>query len=244
MYSHLLLADMDDILKVVATIVFVVLSGLGQLMASRDKGKKARPKARDVGGGNRPAPGAGPAGPKQDALRREVDDFLRKARGEGAGRRPAQQSRPAASRPSAAPPVESSQRRRPPLSSPLSDTSQGRTPAQRPAAQHGAPQRAHESVAQHVQSHLGSHPITEHSSHLAEDIGQADERMEAHLRERFSHKLGSLAHEEEAVIQLVDDGSIAADLVRTLTQPRGVQQLILANEILRRPEDRWVRGSG
>lgn len=236
--SYLLLADVDDVLKVVATIVFVVLSGLGQLLASRDKGKKVKPKVRGANPGNRPrAPGAGPAGPQQDALRREVEDFLRKARGDGDRPQPVAQQRPGQPRPirggsaGAGRGGDTAPRSRPPLREPAASASP-------PELQH-----PRESVAQHVKTHLGSHPVTEHSSHLAETIGLADERMEEHLRAKFSHKLGSLDQSAEPAVQVAVSSPVVAELMATLTRPGGARQLILANEILRRPEERWTHGS-
>lgn len=241
MQSLLILADIDDILKVIIPIIFVVMSGLSQLAANREKGK--RPKVKPA---PRPAPGAGPAGPPQDALRKEVEDFLRKARGGGeqpAKPRPAVgQQRPAQTRPGSG--RDAPQPARPPLRAPLGSDKPQRDRSQRPAARRPAqPQQQpqHETVADHVRTHIGSHPVTEHSTHLAESIGLADERMEEHLREKFSHKLGSLEQSVEA-IQAEAPSPMIAELIGTLTRPGGARQLILANEILRRPEERWSRG--
>ena len=243
--SHFLLAaNMQDILQVVVPIIFVILSGLGSLLGARaEKAKGAKPKVRGPQGGVRPAaPGAGPAGPPQDALRREVEEFLRKARGQAPQQQPRPvQQRPAArspARPGAAKPVEPVQRSRPPLREPLSTVTPRRPQQLKPPAEVEQP---HESVAQHVRTHLGEHPVTEHARHLAEGIGQADERMEEHLRERFTHKVGTLAQSVDANVKVSAHSPMIAELLTTLTRPGGARQLILASEILRRPEERWSR---
>ena len=85
--------------------------------------------------------------------------------------------------------------------------------------------------------HLSTLDIAEQTSHLGEEISQADENLEAHLQEAFSGQLGSLQHREREV---ADGGPTIAEEIRELiSTPTGMRQMIVANEILRRPIDRW-----
>ena len=83
---------------------------------------------------------------------------------------------------------------------------------------------------------MGSREIGQHAEHLANDLSQTDERVEARLHQQFDHSLGRLEHKEtlqlEASVELVDEIS------QMLAKPEGIRQMILANEILRRPDFR------
>ena len=73
-------------------------------------------------------------------------------------------------------------------------------------------------------------------SHLATEISLADEKMQAHLESTFDHRLGSLQQREVAPTRRVTGSPIAESVVKMLRDPQGIQQMIVANEILRRPE--------
>jgi len=94
------------------------------------------------------------------------------------------------------------------------------------------------TIGEHVAEHLGGvQAIATHAQSLGADVAQADERMEAHLQEKFTHRLGALAHQEAPTPVVVS--STAKDLLKLLSQPGGAKTMIVANEILRRPEERW-----
>ncbi|MEZ6118931.1 MAG: hypothetical protein R3C28_20505 [Pirellulaceae bacterium] len=102
--------------------------------------------------------------------------------------------------------------------------------------------RAGESVASHVQQHR-----------LGETIDHSDERLEGHLHDVFEHRLGSLASEKSTF--QISEGTdanawdyestqtasyITGQDIRNLFQsPDDIRKIIVANEILRRPTDRW-----
>ncbi|QDS89785.1 hypothetical protein EC9_39850 [Rosistilla ulvae] len=78
------------------------------------------------------------------------------------------------------------------------------------------------------------------ADHLANTVGQADDKMEAHIQKVFDHQVGRLASEpSEPVIHSVVDDDIAKTLISLLQTPQGVQQAFLLREIIDRPEHRW-----
>jgi hypothetical protein len=86
----------------------------------------------------------------------------------------------------------------------------------------------------------GVKAIAQQADALGDDVALADERMEAHLHSRFDHKLGTLMPEASVVSKQVSQANDATKEFRELLmRPGGMRQLIIANEILRRPEERW-----
>ncbi len=146
-------------------------------------------------------------------------------------------------------------------------------PPQRPAPQQQMPQRpapqeiqylqpeivdaeiieadpfpSHENVAQHVTRHMDMREFTERASHLGEEVGLADDNLEARLHSTFDHDLGKLAkgdtatddfHQSQSQAAKTAARSAAANLAAMLTQPQNLRQAIILSEILGRPEDRW-----
>ena len=91
------------------------------------------------------------------------------------------------------------------------------------------------SVAEHVATHVGEHSrnIGQHAEHLVDELAQTDERVEARLHQKFSHSVGRLQHEE--VAERDTSSGISHEISQMLAKPEGMRQLIIANEILRRP---------
>ena len=112
------------------------------------------------------------------------------------------------------------------------------SPAETPSnASDKADELRRENVEQHVARHLSTKEYDERAEHLGERVALADDRLEARLEQTFEHQLGRLSHSEEIVQEV---GPSVADEVRELlSKPQGMRQLIVANEILRRPEERW-----
>ncbi|MEQ8209833.1 MAG: hypothetical protein RH917_08365 [Lacipirellulaceae bacterium] len=247
-----------DAFESILGIVILVMAGLSQLLANRNPQGKPKPNRP-----NRvPRPqGAGGGGGGDEKLRQEVEDFLKRARGEA----PAEQPRPPAEpvlleevpqrKPIAERQAErerqmrrerANQPRRPQQeparrpNAPQRPTSQRQTPERKsPPRQQPSrvdPIRRGETVAEHVATHIDSHLDTaERVSHLGEEVGYADERLEEHLRTKFDHKLGSLERKPEEAKQVAAP-TAAEEVVDLLTRPGGMQQVIIANEILKRPE--------
>jgi len=232
--------------EIAVGVVFFVLYGIGQLLGAREEAqkKKARPLRPKPQLPQAPQPGALGGPPNQaDPLRAEVEEFLRRAQGKPAGQqRPAQpkpvrpqrqraaQQQPLEPRPIESRPIEGAQREA------TSRPSQPARPPQ-PARPAQLVDLRRESVVEHVARHVNTLDIKEHTSHLGEEVALADDHLEAHLQETFSGQLGSLQHREREVVE--QGPSIAEEIRNLISQPTGMRQLIVAHEILRRPEDRW-----
>lgn len=257
--SLLLLADLVEVLQSLIPIIFVILYGIAHLVGALQQEKKrskAKPRPQpapaELASGNRP--GVNPAGKPEnleDSLRREVEEFLKRAQGQ-----PQQQ-------PAKAPQARPPQRNQP---RPLTDRGQQRPlrPPER-SIEPAKPRRLVETVAvgtsaapneplpsllgappaptgstRHIGDPLRTQPLTQHAQSLGADIAQADERMEEHLRQTFVHPVGTLAARRQAAAHQQAASSPAAQEIRNLlTRPGGIQQLVVASEILRRPGERW-----
>lgn len=104
-----------------------------------------------------------------------------------------------------------------------------------------------DNVAQHVTQHLDTGGFDQRAAHLGEEVGLADDHLEAHLHEQFDHRIGSLqdtsadAARETAdaaaskILKDVPAGQIAA----LLRSPQSIRQAIILSEVLRRPDERW-----
>lgn len=170
-------------------------------------------------GGRQPArrvPPPDPAGqPNRNALEGEIEDFLRRAIGWD--------------QPAAAEVVEPEIVEAEPAIRTLTNTPTDSI-------------RTGESVAAHVQQHR-----------LGETIDHSDERLEDRLHDVFDHRLGSLTPEKTT--SQISEGTdanawdydsvqatstITGQDIRNLFQsPDDLRKIIVANEILRRPTDRW-----
>jgi hypothetical protein len=158
-------------------------------------------------------PDAPPPPPRtlEDKLRSEVEEFLRQVQGD-----------------------------EPKLSPPQRSVSAPRTlvvkaaPAPREAA---ALEPAYESVQQHVAKHISTADIAQHTAMLGAEVGQSDERLQSHLQEKFQHQVGALEPRQGATQSpRRPPNTAAAELAQLLRSPGGVRQMIVASEILRRPE--------
>jgi hypothetical protein len=258
---YLPLADVGDVLQGLAPIIFVILYGIAHLVGSfQQEKKKAPPRPRpappqEFGGVQRAGGAAGGNQPTlEETLRREVEEFLRRAQGQNPQQAKNQPQRPAQRAPQRTiqtparggrqseqrpkppvPPRRLVQARQPepaaPLSRPLSE--------QQPQPSY-APAPLGAGVAQHVAEHLrGTQELAQHAQHLGAEVAQADERMQEHLRQKFVHPIGTLAPGTTSVERRLAGTPASRELRELLARPGGVRQLIIANEILRRPEERW-----
>lgn len=103
--------------------------------------------------------------------------------------------------------------------------------------------RPGESVSAHVDRHIKSKPLSERAKQrvgegarqLGAEVGQADERLEQRLHEKFDHSVGTLgsrvADEQDEMIP-----ASGLELLKLLTSPRSMRQAILLAEILKRPD--------
>ena len=242
----LLAADLIDILARGIPIILFVLWLIGQAISERQKQGKAAPRqaARPVA----PQPKR-----EKSEIEDEIDAFLRRA-SEKKGQKQEQRGRDEtvilvppkqeARRPQEVSLQRGERTRR-------AQTTIGRPRPQPAAAQQQAAAAPRPSVPRPavVQENrplrgptIGSlRPLEDtgaygSTSQLAVEISLADEKMQAHLESVFDHRLGTLQHREVAPTRRVTGSPIAESVVKMLRDPQGVQQLIVANEILRRPE--------
>lgn len=170
---------------------------------------------------------------QEDALRSEVEEFLRRAQG-----KPPQQAPIRAEQPPKRPApqrAEPHEQTRTLVSKEQRAASQGQSTRSRQTPSERRNLRE-EGVAEHVAKHLDTQDIAAHSNALGEQVGMADERLESHLQEKFDHELGQLKHRETPADAKSPADDFASELVAMLREPEGMRKLIIANEILRRPE--------
>ena len=258
---HLPLADLAETLRVVMPIIFVVIYGVAHLVGALQQEKKKRlprPPQRDpmeleLGRPERPAvdvpaPAAGQPASLEETLRREVEEFLKRAQGEP--RNQPQAKRPASpqrQRPTAAPqkPRQPQQPAEPPtrrlVDDPKSVTS--RKPSEPPleVIRTGPPTGA--AVDAYVAEQMrGVAAIGQHAQRLGEEVAQADDRIQAQLQQKFDHRVGTLTPVSASTVvpaSAAAASSAAREFRELLARPGGMRQIVIANEILRRPEERW-----
>ncbi len=226
--------------QVVFAIIVFVLYSIGQWVSAREQAKKQPAQPRQArrpqvpqggplkGQGlerQRPvgeAPGAG-QGNQEEALRREVEDFLRRAQG-----KPPRQEQPARLQPKPQPKKQPSRL--------VAEQAESRKPALSSESSQLTSNLRREGVAEHVTSHLSSQQMIDHAERLGDQVGQADERLESRLHKKFDHQMGSLKQQSKSTAPETKELTAAEEVVQLLHKPGGMRQLIIAQEILRRPE--------
>lgn len=189
-------------------IIVFILYTIGQLVSNNKGNKPPQPQPR----GPKPrGPVAPPQQPRtlEEKLRGEVEQFLRKVQGE---------------QPEEAPrPTVVTQR---PLVVKMEPSSQSVLELEPPR----------ESLQQHVSKHMSTADVTQHVATLGAEVGQADEKLEAHLQQKFQHQIGALEHRQQRAEPQRRQNKAAAEIAALLRTPTGMRQAIIASEILRRPE--------
>lgn len=256
-FQPILAADVIELLARGIPVILFVLWLIGQALSERQKqGKMAPRQANPV-----PQQPQQPQQPKRanTEIEDEIDAFLRRAaekKGQQPDRRERERQREEtvilvppqqeARGPQPAVPPQRTERPRTGQAAPGRSLPQPIAAAQAAAAQRARPAVQRPAVLQSSRplrrSSLGSlQPLestdpAQAAPHLAAEISLADERMQAHLESTFDHRLGSLQHREVAPTRRVAGSPIAESIVKMLRDPQGIQQMIVANEILRRPE--------
>lgn len=77
------------------------------------------------------------------------------------------------------------------------------------------------------------------SREARDSIDQSDERLQEHLKDVFSHQLGSLSTQERKSHQRKMVNANLDSLASILRNPTNFRQAIILNEILQPPESRW-----
>jgi hypothetical protein len=197
-------------------IIVFILYSIGQLVMNQ--GKKPAPQQRPP---QKPRPAVPPQQqPRtlEEKLRGEVEDFLRQVQGE----KPRQGEKP--KQPQAAPRQVVTQR-------PVV------VKVEQPVEAVVELEPARVSLQEHVARHISTADVTQHAAALGAEVGLADEKMVAHLQEKFQHRLGALEQREQQPAEAPRRRSAAAaEIAALLRSPQGMRQVIVASEILRRPE--------
>jgi hypothetical protein len=230
------LADVGEIIGVVVFILFVLVSGVGQLIAKIQEAQ--REAARRV---RAPQPRVAPA--NRGTLEDEIGEFLQKT---------AQRRDPERSSPPAPPPASTLSR---PLGPPLSSAARPAAPPPPSAVPVAEPVLQaevladHAGVADHVRTYLAGGRFDRETTGLGSEVAQADEKMEEHLRQAFEHRLGRLgtmggatASVQPAAAPAVAPAAaagVAAELAAMLRTPASMRQAVVVSEVLTRPVHRW-----
>ncbi|MCH8043816.1 MAG: hypothetical protein IID44_08855 [Planctomycetes bacterium] len=121
------------------------------------------------------------------------------------------------------------------------------------------PRRLSDSGSRHLETSVDADEqrFGQHTSHLGEEVGQADDEMEDHIHAAFDHRLGGLSdtsvgvdvpdadvHDADVHDQTPGSSedktpSLAAELAAAFRDPQSIRQSIILSEILPRPEHRW-----
>jgi hypothetical protein len=241
---------------------FWIFSQFAEAKRKSDAEPKRRPRPQrqpeqhpgqaQVAGMDRQEAAVAEAKPAGDNVRAEVEEFLRRVRQQGQGEERAPQPKKAEPR---RPRIEvlvedaveeSTQRSRRPIAP--TPSSQPAPPPQRRPQSPTRPQVVDEiieiaPVAVPLQRrHLAEGVLFEHARHLGEQIGQTDERLEAHLHQKFDHTLGNLVARDITPAEQVAAAlatTPATEIAALLATPQGMQQAVILSEILQRPADRW-----
>lgn len=255
----LLLADLAETLKVVMPIIFMVIYGVAHLVGALQQEKKKReqrprrereddqpvllePVEPNRAGGLRGEPERAKPVTLEETLRREVEEFLKRAQGAPPAKSQPKKQPAGQQRPRSAPQQQKQQPVEPPPPRRLSEGPGSVTSRRSEAAQQGPgtalPTGA--AVDAYVAEQMrGVAAIGQHAQRLGEEVAQIDDRMQAQLQQKFDHQVGTLAPVTTASAKASAAATAAKEIRDLLKRPGGMRQIVIANEILRRPEERW-----
>ena len=102
-----------------------------------------------------------------------------------------------------------------------------------------------DDVAEYVERHLDSRRVTEHASHLGQEVAQAQDALAAHQRQLFgSGPKGNLAKTGPDTsttgtapsVKVDQSPSAAREIADLFRSPQDLRTAFILSEILRRPE--------
>jgi hypothetical protein len=102
-----------------------------------------------------------------------------------------------------------------------------------------------EVIESQTSQHLAHSDFARRASQLGEEVGLADEHLEAHLHEKFGHRLGRLAKKPRPIPQQPAPSATprppiaALSVAEMLRNPQSLRNAIVLREILDRPEHLW-----
>ncbi|MBX9790351.1 MAG: hypothetical protein K2Y37_15645 [Pirellulales bacterium] len=235
----LAVADIGALVKL-GIVVIVVAGWIVRAIATQAAEKQvarprpAQPQPRLPQSPRQPA-APGPAAQRPLDPAEEVAEFLRQAQARRSGSTPSAAMPPAAA-PPAAPPAR---RQRQPVSPPRMAR-----PSKRPPAipqQRAGDQLTDlaQGVGQHVRQHVDTREFEQRAARPTR-VAVAEAANEARLQGVFSHRVGTLA---DATLPSGDESTPAPapalSIAALLTDGSTLRQMVVINEILRRPEEHW-----
>lgn len=215
----LLGADIGDFIGFLIFLLFLIVSVVGSLA---NKWRQMQEEAARRGRPPRP-----PRQPRP--LDDEIADFLRTA---GERRETAGQPRPGTPppRPATTP------------SRPVRTPTRPASPPSRPVVEQPREVKPLESHPGRLVETLATRTLTTGGlGQLTTEVAQADDRLQDHLRQAFSHDLSSLGPQETGVPLSPSalPPAAAAGLAPLLASADSLRNAIILSEILHRPEHRW-----
>ncbi len=219
-----------DLIGIVLVILFIVIPAIAQVLSKIGK-------VQQPGGGARPGqpPQARPPArrPAGGGVEDEIGEFLRRVAQRLGGQVAAEPHPP----PAAEPPIRAE--------------AVAQQPVEAEIVREGP---LGDRVRQQVKEHLNTGKFDRRASQLGDEVAQADEQLEDRLHKKFDHEVSRLAGRlgESATVPGVQEAgevedrlseiplTAAAGLAAMLGTAETARQAILINEILGRPEDRWV----
>ncbi len=221
-----------DLLRLLVIIAILVLSGLGQLIGRLKQAKPPRP------GPGRPQPPKPKVGQPDNPVAKEIDEFLRRV---------AERSQRKGVEPVAKP-------RLPELPAKPKVSALPKTSTEKPVvAEAAAEVPIGRQVTEHVTKYLDEQEFARRSAQLGAEVAEIDREVDQHLRQTFDHSLSKLASvpgetaappsvESAEPVQVATAVAVAGpeSLLLALAHPDSIRQAIVLNEILHRPEERWV----
>jgi hypothetical protein len=234
-----------DFTELAITAVVLFFAVMKQLFDASSKSTKKSAAAMPGQPPQRVPPAApkppAPVGQQADALRSQVEEFLRRAGGS-----PQTNQAPApAQRPVSEIEVLVRQPQRPPQPQSLADSRA--MPSTMPSAP-GEKQRGfrrgrrRQSVAEHVAERVtaSTQTLAEKAAQLGQRLVVEDQQFESHVKSKFDHALGALGESDAKQAPAAAPAETpASQIAAMLANPAGVRQAMVVNEILRRPSDRW-----
>lgn len=231
---------MDGIIQLLIIVVFVLISAAWQFMTERPQ-KKAQPRRpperpepqrpavqrlepqrpepqRPQAGGEQPA-----QQPRGGGLEAEIEDFLRQVTGQGPKREPPPE--PVTAEPILAEPV-------------VTEVELVRAPRNQGIG--------NESVEDHVDSHLRKGRFGKRETHLASQIENRDEAMDAHLHDVFDHQVGALERKSQSGVaseltwaEKSQQEVTAGEILALFKSPIDMRKAIIMKEILTPKSEEW-----
>ena len=96
----------------------------------------------------------------------------------------------------------------------------------------------HEGIAEHVSHHLDTKDVTSRASQLGAAVGQADDKLEARIHDKFDHdlsKIDDLPTDAEEAGKPPGGKPVASEIAEMLRDPKSIRQAVILSEILNRP---------